>query len=306
MSAGPAMRRFLKMFRTGWQRIETDGQSLDIHFAMAGEGPPLLLLHGFPETHLMWHAVACDLAAEFTVICPDLRGYGRSSVPGSEKGAAYTKRLMAKDQVALMQALGFEAFSVAGHDRGGRVAYRLALDYPALVSRLAVIDIAPTIEYFDAVNKDVGLRLYHWFFLAQPADMPERLIGGDADFYIRWTMDSWAGTSSVFDPHALAEYVALNGRPANIHAMCEDYRAGAGEDCLHDEEDRNSGRVIGCPTLALWGAQGIAQATAPLEIWRRWAGDVTGQALDCGHFVPEEAPDETLSAMLPFFRGTGL
>jgi len=261
-----------------------------------GEGPPLLLLHGHPQTHAMWHLVAPLLARDFKVVAADLTGYGDSSKPPSdERHEPYSKRAMAKVQVEVMRHLGFERFHLAGHDRGGRCAYRLALDHPERVTKLAVLDIVPTGEHFRRTDMRFALGYWHWFFLAQPAPMPERLMAADPDaFYFR-------GNRHLFDPEALADYLRCIGNPATIHAFCEDYRAGAGIDFQLDEADRGR-RRIDCPTLVLWGRHGsLDHWYDVLGIWREWAKDVQGQALDCGHYLAEEAPEETYRCLHRFF-----
>ncbi|MGH7359120.1 MAG: alpha/beta fold hydrolase [Candidatus Rokuibacteriota bacterium] len=273
----------------------------EIHAVIGGQGPPVLLLHGYPQTHACWHRVAPALAARFTVVCTDLRGYGDSGRPPSDPAhRAYSKRSMAEDQLEVMAALGFERFALVGHDRGGRVAYRLALDHPERVTRLAVLDIVPTLETWARMDREASLASYHWLFLAQPPDLPERLIGADPTYFLRWTLGSWAGRPDAFDARALAEYHRAFGDPAVIHATCEDYRAGATVDIEADAADRGR-RRIACPVLALWGeARPQRREWDPLAIWRDWAGDVRGQALRCGHFLPEEAPADTRAALASF------
>lgn len=267
-----------------------------IRVRTGGSGPPLLLLHGMPQTHVMWHKVAPALARDFTVVATDLRGYGDSSKPPTAPDhEPYSKRAMARDQVAVMARLGFERFAVAGHDRGGRVAYRMALDHPERVTKLAVLDIIPTGEAFRRADMAFGLGYWHWYFLAQPYDLPERLINAQPDEFFVF------GRKQVFAPEALAEYLRCYRNPATIHAICEDYRAGATYDFALDEADRGR-RRIACPVLALWGGQGfVAKTYDVLAIWREWADDVRGQALDCGHYLAEEAPDDTLAALRGFF-----
>jgi haloacetate dehalogenase len=272
----------------------------EIHLVVGGHGPPVLLLHGYPETHACWHRLAPALASRFTVVCPDLRGYGESGQPASDPShRAYSKRTMARDQLEVMAQLGFERFSLVGHDRGGRVAYRLALDHPERVTRLAVLDIVPTIETWELLGRSEGLATYHWFFLAQPPDLPERLIGGDPDYFLRWTLRSWAGRREAFDGRALAEYERAFRDPNVIRATCEDYRAGATVDVEDDAADRGV-RRIGCPLLALWANSGSEPRWDPIAIWRGWADDVEGRGVPCGHFLPEEAPAETLAVLEPF------
>jgi haloacetate dehalogenase len=289
------------------QRVAVE--DAEILLEIGGSGPPLLLLHGYPQTHACWHLVAPQLAADFTVVCPDLRGYGASRFTGAETPdhAAFSKRAMARDQVAAMARLGFERFALAGHDRGGRVAYRLALDHAERVTRLAVLDIVPTLEAFERMDAKRALGTYHWLFLAQPHDLPERLIAGDSDFYLDWTVRSWCGAGASLAPEAMAEYRRAFRAPAAIHAACEDYRAGATLDCEHDRADRDAGRRIACPMLALWGGKRSVGAAAgdPLATWRRWAGQVEGGPLDCGHFLAEEAPDAVAAALRRFFAARG-
>lgn len=269
-----------------------------------GSGPPLLLLHGYPETHMMWDRVAVGLARDFTVVCPDLRGYGGSTKPASsDDHETSSKRAMARDAVALMTHFGFPRFGVAGHDRGGRVAYRLALDHPAAVSRLSILDIVPTGEVWARADHRFALGYWHWPFLAQRHPLPETLIGADPEFFFR---GQYPNAGSVFAPEALADYLAAAHRPEVIHAMCEDYRAGAGYDRRLDTEDRKAGRRIACPVQVLWGGKGaLAAWYDTLAIWREWADDVQGQALDCGHFIPEEKPAETLALLRGFFADGG-
>ena len=280
------------------RRIETAGA--EIHLSLGGWGPPLLLLHGYPQSHVMWHKVAPALAERFTVVAADLRGYGDSSKPpGGEKHENYSKRAMARDQVEVMAALGFERFSVVGHDRGARVTHRLALDHPARVEKAAVLDIAPTYTMYQRADRDFATAYYHWFFLIQPFDLPERLIGADPDYYLEWKIGAWGRTENAFGPAALAEYKRCFGDPATIHASCEDYRAAAGIDLAHDAADLD--RKVACPLLVLWGAKGVvARSYDVLALWRERAVEVGGRALDCGHYLPEEAPEETLSELLAF------
>ena len=281
------------------RRIDTTGAK--IHLRIAGSGPPLLLLHGYPQTHVMWHKIAPALAADFTVVLSDLRGYGDSSKPpdGAEH-AGYSKRAMAQDQVEVMAALGFERFFVAGHDRGARVAHRLALDHPDRVLKAAVLDIAPTLTMYERTDMAFATAYYHWFFLIQPADLPERLIGADPDFYLEKKIGAWSKLGGCFTVEALAEYKRCFRNPKTVHASCEDYRAAAGIDLAHDRADL--GQRIACPLLVLWGARGVvARSYDVLAVWRERALDVRGHAIDCGHFLAEEAPDETLRALNAFF-----
>jgi haloacetate dehalogenase len=282
----------------GFTRTTIDTPEARIALRHGGSGPPLLLLHGHPQTHVMWHRIAPRLAQDYTVVCPDLRGYGDSAKPPTtDDHEPYSKRAMARDCVAVMRGLGHERFAVVGHDRGGRVAYRLALDHPERVTALAVLDILPTLEHFERTDQAFAMGYFHWFFLAQAHPLPERLIGADPDtFYLRQGRERFA-------PEALAEYRRCFHDPATIHAMCEDYRAGATLDCAIDAADREAGRRIACPVLALWGAQGlVGKLYDVLAVWRDWAGNAEGQAIDCGHYLAEEKPEETLAALLPFLE----
>ena len=280
----------------GFELTTVDTGEATIRLRRGGSGPPLLLLHGHPQTHAMWNAVAPRLANDFTVVAADLRGYGGSSKPPTTPDhEPYSKRAMARDQAAVMEALGFERFNVCGHDRGGRCAYRLALDHPERVLKLAVLDIVPTAEMWRRADMELGLVDWHWFFLAQPHPFPERLIAAAPDeFYFR-------GDRSRFHREALADYLRCVHDPETIHAMCEDYRAGATIDYELDEADRGR-RKIACPLLALWaGRDELGRWFDVLEVWRRWADDVRGRAIDCGHFLAEEAPHEVYAELRAFF-----
>jgi len=274
----------------------------EVNSVMDGQGPPLLLLHGYPQTHVMWHKVAPALAGSFTVVCPDLRGYGDSMKPPSDaRHEPYSKRAMAKDQVETMAALGFARFAVAGHDRGGRVAHRLALDHPHCVARIAVLDICPTHAMYASTDKEFATAYYHWFFLIQKAPLPERLIGADPAFYLESKLGHWGRDPGAFTPEAKAEYIRCFRDPATVHATCEDYRAAAEIDLIHDEADM--GHKLGMPLLALWGGKGlVGRRYDVLAEWRKRALNVSGRALPCGHFLPEEAPQETAQALREFFR----
>ena len=279
------------------------GNGVEIAASVGGEGPPVLLLHGYPQTRACWRKIAGDLARTFTVVAADLRGYGASSKPpGGGDHAAYAKRAMAADQVALMRALGFPRFRLVGHDRGGRVAHRLALDHAEAVERLAVLDICPTSTMYAATDRAFATAYYHWFFLVQPADFPERMIANNTHHYVRHTIASWCRTEGAFDEAILRHYVDALFDPAAVHATCEDYRAAASIDLVHDAESDMARRKLTMPLLALWGARGTVGKTFDvLTAWReKSAAPVTGHALDCGHFLPEEAPDETLQSLLEF------
>lgn len=279
----------------------------DIHLRTAGDGPPVLLLHGYPQTHACWHAVAPALAETFTVVVPDLRGYGDSGFVEPDAGhTAYSKRAMARDMVAVMAALGHDRFAVVGHDRGARVAYRLGLDHPDAVSHLVSLDVVPTLDMWDGMDKARAIGGFHWPFLAQPAPLPERMIGADPDFFASWLMTGWTAPGFEFDPEAMAEYLRCHAKPDVLRAMCEDYRAGATVDAELDQADRDAGRRLACPVHFLWGAVrgfgGPQGGTAPLDVWRRWADTVTGGPVDCGHFLPEEAPDAVVREVTAFLR----
>jgi len=287
-----------------FEKFETkqiDTGETTIHATIGGKGPPLLLLHGYPQTHVMWHKIAPELARHFTVIATDLRGYGDSGKPDSDdEHLVYSKRATAADQIKVMEALGFHRFMVAGHDRGGRVTHRMCLDYPDHVLRASILDIIPTPVVFGTVNQRVATAYYHWFFLIQPFDLPETLIGANPEYFLRKTLRSWAA-SDTFTDAAFAEYLRAFRDSRTIHATCEDYRAGASIDLKHHKEDE--GRKIACPVQILWGEKGlVGSGRDPLEIWREWADDVTGKAMPSGHFIPEEAPKECLQALLEFFK----
>jgi haloacetate dehalogenase len=287
----------------GFSLTSVDVGEVRLRVRVGGSGSPVLLLHGHPQTHVMWHRVAPILARELTVVAADLRGYGESSCPATTPDhTPYSKRAMAADQVALMRRLGFERFAVVGHDRGGRVAYRMALDHPRRVKRLAVLDIVPTADmwrFAERAGKQFGLIDWHWYFLAQPAHRPERIITAAPErFY-------FSGDTGVFDVEALADYRRCVSDPDTVHAMCEDYRAGAGVDDDNDEADRRKGRRISCPVLALWGArEELPRWFDVLDVWRRWADDVRGHGIDAGHFLAEEAPEPVAAALRDFLIGT--
>ncbi|MBB98536.1 MAG: alpha/beta hydrolase [Rhodobacteraceae bacterium] len=290
----------------GFEARHVTGDGAEIFCRIKGNGPPLLLLHGYPQTHAMWHPVADALARDFTVVVADLRGYGASDAPeGDPAHARYSKRAMARDMVAVMAALGHARFAVAGHDRGGRVAYRMALDHPDRLTALCVLDILPTYEYWKAMDWRYAMAIYHWLFLAQPHPLPERLIAGDPGFYLDYTLASWTAAKdlSAFDARALAAYRASFSQAARQHAACEDYRAGATIDMEHDSADRAAGRRIATPTLVLYGNAGIAgKASTPLDTWKTWTEDLTGEGIDGGHFVVEENPQATLAALTRFLK----
>jgi haloacetate dehalogenase len=285
----------------GFREGAEDVGEATIAYEAAGSGPPLLLLHGYPQTRTCWHRVAPALAERFRVVAADLRGYGDSSTPPDGEGhEAYSKRAMARDMVRLMERLGHERFAVAGHDRGGRVAHRMARDHPERVARAALLDIVPTATLFATVDQAVATSYYHWFFLIQPDGLPETMIGHDPEWFLRETVRRWSGTATPVDETAIREYVRWFSRPEAIHATCEDYRAGASIDLEHDAED--AGRRVSCPLLALWGEEGrMGRIYDVLTTWRAVADDVRGRAMPGGHFVPEEAPRETVAELTAFF-----
>ena len=278
------------------------GDGVRIAAVVGGTGSPLLLLHGHPQTHAIWHRVAPALAERHTVVAADLRGYGDSSKPaGAPDHANYSKRVMAQDQLALMRSLGFERFDILAHDRGARVAHRLALDYPGAVRRMVLLDIAPTLAMYEQTTEAFARAYWHWFFLIQPAPLPERLIEADPAAYIRDVMGRRSAGLAPFDPRALAEYQRCLALEGAAHGLCEDYRASAGIDLEHDRADRDAGRSLQTPLLALWGAQGVIERCFhPLAEWRRVAREVSGEALPCGHYIAEEAPGSLLARVLPF------
>ncbi len=292
------------MFFPGFTASEIATEGATIHTLRGGSGPPLLLMHGHPQTHVCWHKIAGRLAEHFTVVLTDLRGYGDSSKPeGGERHVNYSPRAQARDQLAVMRSFGFERFGVAGHDRGARVAHRMALDAPAAIQRLAVLDIAPTLTMYARTDMAFAVRYVWWFFQIQPYPIPEHLIGLDPEFYLREHIGRQNKTPGAITDAAIAEYLRCYCNPATIHACCEDYRAAAGIGLELDAADASAGRIVNAPLLALWGAKGVVgQLYDVLATWRERASDVRGHALDCGHLLPEEAPDATYDALLAFFR----
>ncbi|MGO8919682.1 MAG: alpha/beta fold hydrolase [Stellaceae bacterium] len=279
----------------------------ELYCRTGGAGPPLLLLHGYPQTHIAWHRVAPRLMRQFSLVVPDLRGYGRSRGPRPDEAHHnYSKRAMARDMAELMTALGHERFLLAGHDRGARVGFRLCLDQPGRVERFAALDIIPTLDVWEQVDADKALAGYHWQFLAVPAPLPETMIGADPDFYIRHLLDRWVGRPDALHEQAVDAYLRQFHDPGVIAATCEDYRAGASIDRAEDAADRQQGRKIACPVLLLWGSRYLSSKTnSPIAAWRKWAGDVREQALDCGHFLAEEAPEDCAQALAAFFAPHG-
>jgi haloacetate dehalogenase len=288
-----------------FSKDQREVNGVTIHFRHGGSGPPLLLLHGFPQTHVIWHRVADALAERFTLVMPDLRGYGDSSKPPGDKDHAnYSKRTMALDMVELMASLGHRRFDLCGHDRGGRVAHRLALDHPDAVGRLMVIDISPTRTMYEATDMRFATLYYHWFMLIQPHPLPETLIGSNAAFYLNYTLGGWGSSgSSYIDPAAMAEYERCFCTPEAIHAACEDYRAAAGIDLEHDRD--HDEKKLACPTHVVWGEHGVVgKLFRPLQDWQaKCALPVTGKALPAGHFIPDQVPELLLAEMNTFFTG---
>ncbi|MGB0682281.1 MAG: alpha/beta fold hydrolase [Magnetovibrionaceae bacterium] len=295
-------RSLPKAIIKGFERTEAILDGVRITYEIGGSGPPLLLLHGYPQTHAMWHKVAPQLARDYTVITPDLRGYGDSDKPDAGKDhGGYAKRVMARDQVRLMDRLGFERFYVAGHDRGARVTHRLALDHSHRVIKAAVMDIVPTLTVFETTDQALATAYYHWFFLIQGDGLPEKLIGADPEAYLMAKLGHWSRDGFKFDAKALKEYKRCFGTET-IHASCEDYRAAASIDLVHDRADRRT--KLSVPLLVLWGAHGaMARIYDVLATWEEKATDVRGMPVDSGHFLPEEAPEQTVSALRGFFTG---
>lgn len=288
----------------GFRLLDIETAGARIRVRTGGDGPPLLLLHGYPQTHALWHGVAARLKDRFTIVCADLRGYGDSGKPPTEPDhASYSKRAMAADMAEVMTALGHESFLLAGHDRGARVAHRLALDHEDRVTRLVTLDIAPTREMYAHTTDAFARAYWHWFFLIQPAPFPERMIGADPQAY--WLKKCGSGSAGMtpFVPQALAHYLRCFADPETIRASCEDYRAAATIDIRHDDED--GGRKLARPLLALWGGDGVVgRCFDVLGLWRERARDVTGRALPGGHYLAEELPDEVAAEFAAFFGDT--
>ena len=274
---------------------------IKINYVIGGEGPPLLLLHGYPQTHVMWHKIAAPLAEHFTVIASDLRGYGDSDKPPSDdQHTPYSKRASGNDQIQLMQSLGFTTFQLIGHDRGGRVGHRMALDHPEAINKLVVMDIAPTYTMYTTTDMEFATAYYHWFFLIQPHDIHERMIGQDPLFFLEKKLGQWGKDRSAFTQEAFHAYLRC-WTPETIHASCEDYRASATIDIIHDQMDLDQGNKIKCPVLCLWGTNGfVGNKYDVVSEWSKWACNVQGQGIHAGHYLPEEAPQETLQAIIPF------
>jgi haloacetate dehalogenase len=283
-----------------FRALDVSLEASRIHLVTAGSGPPILLLHGYPETHAAWHKVAPLVLPHATVVIPDLPGYGDSIGPAPDASHnAHSKRSMAAQLVAMMEKLGHKRFVLAGHDRGGRVAYRMALDHPESVARLVTLDMVPTLEMAESTSWRRAFAAYHWFFLAQPVPLPERMIAADPDFYLEWTIKSWLGDPAAVDPRAMDEYRRCFRTASVVKAMCEDYRAGLSVDLDHDRADRDAGKKIACPVVALWGERGTdGRPIDFLPVWRRWANEVSGGAIRSGHFLMEEQPELTSKALI--------
>jgi len=285
----------------GFKKAKIQLDDIDINYVIGGSGLPVLLLHGYPQTHVMWHKIAERLAEKFTVIASDLRGYGDSGKPPTdERHEPYSKRKSAIDQVELMKSLGFDTFYLVGHDRGGRVGHRMALDHQDAVKKLVVMDIAATYTMYTTTDMEFATAYYHWFFLIQPFDIPERMIGSDPRYFLEKKFGQWGRDSGAFTKEAFEEYLRCL-TDETIHASCEDYRASASIDIQHDQIDIDNNNKIACPVLCLWGDKGfVGKKYDIVAEWSKWASDVEGYALPCGHYLPEEAPEETLAALLKF------
>lgn len=294
-----------------FEAFEVQGEEASIFLRRFGSGPPVLLLHGFPQTHLMWRSVAPLLARSFTVICADLRGYGRSSCPPSRPDhAPYSKRAMANDMISVMENLGFSRFSVAGHDRGGRVGYRLALDHPQHIEGLAVLDVVPIADAWARADRRLATAYWPWSLLAQPEPLPERLLSAAPDAVVDDALSTWGSAADAFASEIRTQYIEALREPAHVHAICEEYRAAATLDYEHDIADRRAGRGIICPILVLWDGHGslnswYTEEGGPLALWRAWADDLRGMALDGGHFFPEQIPERTAQELSTFFASVG-
>lgn len=280
--------------------IKSNG--ININVAHGGKGGPLLLLHGYPQTNLMWHSLVPALSDKYYIVCPDLRGYGKSSKPvGLPDHSNYSKRTMAADMAAVMKHFGYDNFFAAGHDRGGRVLHRMCLDYPGMVTKACVMDIAPTHHMYTTADKEFSTGYYHWFFLIQPDGLPEKLIGNDPEYYLTEILKRWSGKNKNFDPEIVKVYIKHFSDPECIHGSCEDYRAASSIDLIHDEEDMK--KKIECPLLVLWGNEGFVHRKYDvLATWEKRADNISGKALDSGHFLPEENPGQVLQELVKFYE----
>ncbi|WP_107671395.1 alpha/beta fold hydrolase [Cyanothece sp. BG0011] len=285
-----------------FQNLVIQTSEVKINLVKGGEGYPILLLHGYPQTHVMWHKIASQLAEHFTVIIPDLRGYGDSDKPvGMANHYNYSKRVMAQDQIEVMTQLGYDQFYLIGHDRGGRVAHRLTLDYPNKVKKLALLDIAPTYQMYTETDQEFATAYYHWFFLIQPFPFPETLINQNPDFFLIHCLESWSKNDHPFTSEAMREYLRCFRDPKTVHGTCEDYRASASIDLEHDRTDMD--KKIECPVLVLWGNKGVIEKKYDvINSWKQRAINVQGQALNCGHFLPEESPEDTYQSIQAFLH----
>ncbi len=285
----------------GFSRWQVQLNDLSFKVIKGGEGTPVVLLHGYPQSHVIWRHIAPVLARSMSVVCLDLKGYGDSAAPAPLPDSSnYSKRQMAAEVVEIMKMLGFERFSVIGHDRGARVAYRMALDYPDRINRLVPLDIVPTATYWEQADKKFSIGSFHWGFLAQPNGLPERMIGADPDYWLEWIIRHWAGDMAAFPDEIMAEFKRCFRRPEVIAATCADYRAGATIDDSHDLADLKQGRMIECPTLAIYSGTFVDEKRDPLKQWQRWARKVTVERVQSGHFIPEEIPDQILPKLRQF------
>ena len=289
-----------------FNKFETSTAEIEgeiINYVVGGRGLPILLLHGYPQTHVMWHKIADQLADQFTVVASDLRGYGESSKPvTNEFHEPYSKRASGNDQMQLMRMLGFDKFYLVGHDRGGRVGHRMALDHPSAIEKLVVLDIAPTHSMYTTTDMEFAIAYYHWFFLIQPYDIPERMIGNNPLYFLEKKFGQWGRDNNAFTREAFSEYLRCF-TPETIHASCEDYRASATIDIQHDQIDLDKGNKIKCPLLCLWGEKGfVGRKYDVVAEWSKWATHIEGYGISCGHYLPEEAPNETLAALLKFLN----
>jgi haloacetate dehalogenase len=300
---------FIKLLETmmfdDFKDVSATVDGVRIKAIQGGNGPALLLLHGHPQTHAIWHKVVPELTKHFTIVAADLRGYGDSGKPeGLPDHSNYSKRRMAQDQVDLMRKLGYESFAVLAHDRGGRVAARMALDHPAVVKKLITLDVAPTLAMYEKTSFEFARAYWHWFFLVRPAPFPETLIRADADLYLKQTIGARSAGLKPFTPEAYAEYLRCLQQPDTAHGICEDYRASVTIDLEHDRESLAKGQKITCDFLALWGAEGVIEKCFdPVAEWKHLSDNVSGHSLPCGHYIPEEAPELLLERVLPFLRG---
>jgi haloacetate dehalogenase len=300
---------FIKLRETmmfdDFKDVSTTVDGVRIKAIQGGNGPALLLLHGHPQTHAIWHKVVPELTKHFTVVASDLRGYGDSGKPeGLPDHSNYSKRRMAQDQVDLMRALGYESFAVLAHDRGGRVAARMALDHPTVVTKLITLDVAPTLAMYEQTSFEFARAYWHWFFLVRPAPFPETLIRADADLYLKQTIGARSAGLKPFTPEAYAEYLRCLQQPETAHGICEDYRASVTIDLEHDRDSLAKGQKITCDFLALWGAEGVIEKCFdPVAEWKHLSDNVSGDSRPCGHYIPEEAPELLLERVLPFLRG---